>query len=300
MTGTPARQSAARALPLVVVLTLVWGTNWPLFPIAVREVSVWTFRSVSLVGAGLTLLALARWRGASLRIPREHWTTVATATAAYLVVWNVASTYAAVLIPSGQAAILGFTMPLWSALIAWAFLGQRPTGRVLLALAAGIFGVSLLIFHGIDAYARAPLGFALGISAGIGWAVGTIVLKRRPVPVTPLVLTGWQLLLSAVPITAGAFAFAQGPWFMPSATTILVIAYITLMPMAVGNAAWFSIMGLLPANIAGLSSVMVPVVAMVSGAIVHGEPLGLAQWIAMVCCAAGVGLALLPPARPRG
>jgi drug/metabolite transporter (DMT)-like permease len=299
MTGRSTRPPAARALPLVVILTLVWGTNWPLFPIAVREVSVWTFRSVSLVGAGLALLALARWRGESLRIPRTHWGTVVAATAAYLVVWNLASTYAAILIPSGQAAILGFTMPLWSALVAWAFLGQKPTGRVLIALAAGVFGVGLLIANGIDAYARAPLGFGLGILAGIGWAAGTIVLKRKPVPVTPLVLTGWQLLLSALPITAGAFAFAQGPWFLPSPTTLLVIAYITLVPMAVGNAAWFAVVGLLPANIAGLSSVMVPVVAMVSGALVHGEPLGVVQWVAMVCCAAGVGLALLPPARAR-
>lgn len=283
-----------KAIPLVLVLTLVWGTNWPLFPFAVREVSVWTFRSFCLVGAGVTLLAIARVRGESLRIPRAHWGTIAAAAMAYLVVWNVASTYAAVLIPSGQAAILGFTMPLWAALMAWAFLGQRPGKRVLVALAMGGLGVALLIVNGIDAYAKAPLGFALGLLAGLGWAAGTLILKRRAVPVSPLVLTGWQLLVAAVPIIVCAFWFGQGEWFMPSRTTILVIAYITLVPMAIGNVAWFSIVGLLPANIAGLSSVMVPVVAMLSGALVHREPLGLVQWASMVCCAIGVALALKP------
>jgi drug/metabolite transporter (DMT)-like permease len=287
-----------RAIPLVILLTLVWGTNWPLFPIAVREVSVWTFRGVSLIGAGLALLAFARLRGESLRIPRAHWGTVLAASMAYLVVWNVASTYAAILIPSGQAAILGFTMPLWAALIAWAFLGQRPAPRVLAALALGGLGVLLLIVNGISAYAKAPLGFALGLLAGLGWALGTVILKRRPVPVSPLVLTGWQLLVAAVPIVAGAFALGRGEWFMPSATTFLVIAYITLVPMAVGNAAWFAIVGLLPANIAGLSSVMVPVVAMVAGALVHREPLGPVQWASMLCCAAGVALALNRPSAP--
>ena len=43
------------ALPLVVVLTLVWGTTWVLFPFAVKEVSVWTFRAVSVTFAGLSL-----------------------------------------------------------------------------------------------------------------------------------------------------------------------------------------------------------------------------------------------------
>ena len=286
-----------KAVPLVLVLTLLWGTNWPLFPIAVREVSVWTFRAVALAGAALVLLAVARVRGESLRIERAHWGTLLAASLTYLVVWNVASTYSAILIPSGQAAILGFTMPLWGALMAWIFMGQRPGARVLLALAFGGLGVLLLIVNGIDAYARAPLGFALGLLAGLGWAAGTLILKRRPIAASPLVLTGWQLLVAAVPLAAGAFWFSEGGWFMPSATSVLVIAYITLVPMALGNLAWFSIVGLLPANIAGLSSVMVPVVALVAGALIHGEPLGPVQWASMFCCAVGVGLALRQPVR---
>lgn len=297
MTAGPAPGAMRKALPLVVALTLIWGTNWPLFPLAVREVSVWTFRAVSSVGAGLALLMLARLRGERMTIAREHWPTIAAASFAYLVVWNVASTYAAVLIPSGQAAILGFTMPLWAALISWAVLGQRPTGRILLALAAGAAGVGLLLYDGLGAFARAPLGFALGLLAGIGWASGTVVLKQRPVAATPLVLTGWQLLVSSIPTIAGALWFGSGEAFVPSAQSLIVIAYITLVPMALGNAAWFSIVKLLPANVAGLSAVMVPVVAMISGAIIHREPLGLIQWTAMACCGAGLALALVQPAR---
>lgn len=287
-----------KAIPLVVLLTLVWGTTWQLFPMAVREVSVWTFRAVSLVVAGILLLFVARLRGESLRVPRAHWGTVVSASWLYLVVWNVASTYAAILIPSGQAAILGFTMPLWAALAAWAFLGQRPGARGLLALAFGGLGVGLLIYDGMGAYAKAPLGFALGLLSGLGWALGTLILKRRPVPVSSLVLTGWQLLAAAVPVVVTALVLGNGSWFMPSATTIAVIAYIILMPMALGNVTWFAIVGLLPANIAGLSAVMVPVVAMVSGAIVLDEPLGPIQWAAMLCSAAGLALALLKPSVP--
>jgi drug/metabolite transporter (DMT)-like permease len=87
---------------------------------------------------------------------------------------------------------------------------------------------------------------------------------------------------------------------VPSWQSIAVIAYITLVPMSIGNVAWFSIVGLLPVNIAGLSSIMVPVVAMISGAIVHGEPLGALQWLAMLCCAGALALVLLKPARGTG
>jgi len=285
------------ALPLVVVLTLVWGTTWVLFPLAVREVSVWTFRAVSVTFAGLSLLAFAGLRGISVAIPRSSWPTLVGAALVYLVIWNIASTFAAVLIPSGQAAILSFTMPLWAALIGWAVLGERPSLRLGLAIALGGLGVGLLLVRSVDAYVNAPLGFALGLLAAICWALGTLLLKRRPIEAPALVHTGWQLLVAAVPIIAAALYFGDGVLFMPSWPSIAVIAYITLMPMALGNVVWFSIVRVLPTHVAALSSVMVPVVAMVCGAIVYQEPLGLTQLMAMACCAWGLLLALTNPGK---
>jgi len=284
---------------MLIALTIVWGTNWPLFPYAVREVSVWTFRGVAMLGAGLALLSIARIRGDAMTIPRRYWRTVALATFFYLVIWNVASTYAAVLIPSGQAAVLGFTMPLWGALIAWAVLGERLNPRLLLAVVLGGIGVTLLMVPSFQAYAAAPLGLATGLLSAIGWAIGTLILKRGNVLVPVMVLTGWQLVLGSIPISIVAFAVADTPWFMPSWQSIAVIAWITLIPMSIGNVCWFAIVGLLPANIAGLSSVMVPVVAMVSGAIVHGEPLGPLQLTSMAACVAALVLALGQKTRPQ-
>ena len=137
-----------RALFLLIALTLIWGTNWPLFPYAVREVSVWTFRGIAMFGSGATLLLFARMRGMPLAVPRRYWKTIALATASYLVVWNICSTYAAVLIPSGQAAVLGFTMPLWGALIAWAVLGERLSPRLMLAVVLG--GIGQIAMHGTN------------------------------------------------------------------------------------------------------------------------------------------------------
>jgi len=281
-----------RAIFMLIALTIVWGTNWPLFPYAVREVSVWTFRGVAMAGAGLSLLLIARIRGVPMTIPRRYWKTVFLATTFYLVIWNVASTYAAVLIPSGQAAVLGFTMPLWGALIAWAVFGERLNARLLLAVALGGIGVTLLMVPSFRAYAAAPLGLACGLLSAIGWAIGTMILKRGNVQVPVLVLTGWQLLLGSIPISIVALIIGDGQWFMPSMQSIVVIVWITLIPMCIGNVCWFAIVGLLPANIAGLSSVLVPVVAMVSGAIVHGEPLGPLQLLSMASCVAALVLAL--------
>ena len=281
-----------RAIVMLIVLTLVWGTNWPLFPIAVREISVWTFRASSMVCAGLLLLLIAKLRGLPMTLPRRHWRTVVLGTLFYLVLWNLTSTYAALLIPSGQAAVLGFTMPLWSALISWLVLGEKMRPRLVLAIVLGGTGVTLLMVDSFSAYASAPLGLALGLAAAIGWAIGTLILQRGKVDVPVLVLTGWQLLLGAVPMTIGAALLGDGNWFLPSWQTFAVVIWIVLVPMSIGNVCWFGIVSLLPGNIAGLSSVLVPVVAMISGAIINGEPLGPLQWLAMATCATSLVLAL--------
>lgn len=297
MTAAPEQAVRRRALVLLALLTLVWGTNWPLFPMVMREISVWTFRSVSMTGAGLLLLCVARLRGQPLAVPRQHWAAVAGGALVYLALWNVGSALAAVLIPSGQAAVLGFTMPVWAALIGWLVFGQRLSARQWGAVALAAAGVLLLAWRNLQAYAQAPLGMALALLSAVGWAVGTLIIKRSGVAVPATVLTGWQLLVASLPVTAGAIAFGQGPWFLPSPLTLLLLAYITIVPMGIGNVAWFSIVGLLPAHVAGVSSILVPVVAMVTGALVHREPLGPLQLLAMACCGGALALTLLAPRR---
>ncbi len=292
----PKRSGVLGLLPLVLALTLVWGTNWVLFPLAVGEVSVWTFRAICLLGSGSLLLTFARIQGTSLYVPRGQRKHLVIAALAYLVVWNIGSTYSATLIPSGQAAVLGFTMPLWATLFSWIFLGERPSGRLIMSVALASSGIALLAFAARHSYASAPLGFVLGLSAGVGWAAGTLVLKRVPLSVPPLVSTGWQLLIAGVPILAVAIATGSHGSSFPSAMSVIVIGYITIIPMALGNAAWFSIAHRLPANISGLATVMVPIVAMVTGALVRGEPLGPIQLAAMACCATSL---LVVVVRPR-
>jgi drug/metabolite transporter (DMT)-like permease len=298
----PVSQTAAApksSLALLALLTLVWGTNWPLFPLVMREMDVWTFRGLSLVGSGTLLLVAAKLMGMSLAVPRARWGMVAFAATAYLGVWNICSALATTLIPSGQAAVLGFTMPLWLALLSWVFFGQRLTSRLMVALVLGLAAIVLLLVHSRQAYAQAPLGTLLGLAAAIGWALGTMAQKRWPVAVPVTVLTGWQLLITGAVVLPLAWAFStptsRAVVAQVSPMTWLLVAYITVMPTTVGNLTWFKLVDQLPAQVAALSSVTVPIVAMIAGAVVHREPLGPWQWAAMACSAASLGLAMAPP-----
>ena len=277
---------------LMALLTLIWGTNWPVIALAVREVSAWTFRALTLPVAGLLLLLLAHRRKLPLAIPRQHWPMLLCSAWAFLALWNVATTLALTYIPSGQAALLGFTMPLWAALWSWLLFGHTLDGRQWLALLLGTAGVIVLMIPAFASYAHAPLGLVYGLASGAGWALSTVLLKHRPIPVPTTVLTGWQLLLASVPVIIGAWLLGDRQWFMPSASSLAAFTYITLVPMLFGNLLWFSLIQWLPPQLVSLSPIMIPMVAMVSGAIVLNEPLGWQQWLAMLLSASGLGLML--------
>ena len=277
---------------LMALLTLIWGTNWPVIALAVREVSAWTFRALTLPVAGILLLLLAHRRKLPLAIPRQHWPMLLCSAWAFLALWNVATTLALTYIPSGQAALLGFTMPLWAALWSWLLFGHTLDGRQWLALLLGTAGVIVLMIPAFASYAHAPLGLVYGLASGAGWALSTVLLKHRPIPVPTTVLTGWQLLLASVPVIIGAWLLGDHHWFMPSVSSLAAFTYITLVPMLFGNLLWFSLIQWLPPQLVSLSPIMIPMVAMVSGAIVLNEPLGWQQWLAMLLSASGLGLML--------
>ena len=116
---------------------------------------------------------------------------------------------------------------------------------------------------------------------------------------TRWVIVGVRCAHPNLPATNRLCALLLGDhaWFVPTWQSIAVITYITLVPMCIGNVCWFALIEILPANIAGLSSVLIPVVAMISGALVHDEPLGLLQWLAMTCCMTALWLALPTPVK---
>lgn len=292
---------ADAATGLVLLLGVLWGSSWPMFNVVLRELSVWTFRGLAVLGAGLLLLAFARLRGIAPGVPRASWPALLGASFGTISVWYVAATASVLFIPSGQASILGYTMPLWAALIAVLAFGERPTPRLLLALAFGAATVALLAVPNQRALADAPTGIACALIAAIGWAAGTLIQKRADWRgIHPLSLTAWQMIVGSVPILLGAAIFADWQPFMPSWPVLLAAIHLAIVPTALGTLVWFRIVHLLPANTAAISTIIVPVIAMAGGAWAHGEPLGPWQLGALGCCVAALALTLLKPSARRG
>jgi drug/metabolite transporter (DMT)-like permease len=286
-----------KVLALLALLTVVWGTNWPMFKIALTELPVLTFRSITMLTAFAVLTAILMARGESFAVPKGKWPALIAASAMNILVWNIATSLAVLYIPSGHASVLAYTMPLWVALLGFAVFGQRLTGRLLAAILIGAVAVVALMLPNFRSYETAPAGLFWGLFAGFCWAIGTFIVKRTAWPGMGLSLTFWQIVISLPPILLGALAIDGIPNHWPSAGALIATIYTGAIPMALGTATWFALVKLLPAQIAALSSIAIPIVAIVSGVLLLHEPLSPLQMVAIASTVVALWLALMPGKR---
>ena len=283
-----------KVLALLAALTLVWGTNWPLFAIALSELPVATFRTGVLSMAIVALGLLMRLRGDSFAVPKGRWPHLLLGSMMNITIWNIATSLAVLHIPSGHASVLAYTMPLWVALLGFVVFRQPLNGRLLAALAIGAAAVAALMIPNFRSYASAPLGLFWGLTAGFCWAIGTFVVKRTSWPGMGLSLTFWQIVLAWPPIAIGMAVIDGWPRAMPSTAVLAATAYTGAIPMALGTAAWFALVKLLPTQVAALSSIAIPIVAVVSGMLILHEPLSALQAAAIGSTVISLWLALVP------
>src|SRR5256885_6435555 len=100
-----------------------------------------------------------------------------------MVLWNALPIFAIPMLSSGRAAILGYTMPIFSAVLGSLFFHDRLAPRAWAGVAAALAGVLLLLWHEVGALGSRPIGVGLMLAAALSWAFGTQKLRRAEVPV---------------------------------------------------------------------------------------------------------------------
>jgi drug/metabolite transporter (DMT)-like permease len=287
-------RSSLKVPALLLALTLMWGTNWPLFRFALDELPVLTFRSGALLSGVVALGLIMLLRGESFAVPQGKWPALILAAAMNVGVWNVATSMAVLYLPSGHASVLAYTMPLWVAVIGLTVFRQRLTGRLLVAIAIGAAAVIALMLPNFASYSRAPLGLFWGLLAAVCWAIGTFVVKRTDWGGMGIALSFWQVAITVPQVLLGMVLIDGLPTQVPSMPTLVVMIYTGALPMAFGTVVWFALVRLLPTQVAALSSIAIPIVAIVSGIVLLHEPLSALQAVAIASTVISLWLALVP------
>lgn len=288
-----------RDLWLLVLLTVLWGVNWPVMKLGVQDFPALSFRTLCMAGGVPLLWLIARVQGHSVRIAREHWRECLVLALTNMTIWYVLSIYAVQMLSSGRAAILGYTMPVWTALIGWWFWRDRPQGRMGLGLLAAAAAIAMLLIDEWRMLAGNPQGMALMLAAAMVWGWGTQLMRRRRLQVPVVVISFWMMVISVAVCSVLSVALESDRWVRwPNTVEWWAVLYNIVMVFGISQLLWFRLATLLPPVASSLSVMMIPVVGVFSGMFMLGEMPGAADLLALGCVLLAMASVLLP-ARSR-
>jgi drug/metabolite transporter (DMT)-like permease len=206
--------------------------------------------------------------------------------------WMVLMGLALLWLPASEAALIAYTMPVWASLLAWPVLGERPTVLRTVALVMAFAGLAVIMGgNGISATTEKLPGIVMALCGALGFALGTVLAKRLPVPLPPIPAAAWQIGLGCFPIVIIGLAFETTHIEKVTTLGAWLLVYSTVIQFCIAYVSWFAALARLPASVAAIGTMAVPVIGVVASAIALGEPLGLTQIVALAFTLAGVVLA---------
>ena len=286
-------------LALLIPLTLVWGLNWPVMKLGVADYPPLTFRAISIwLGVpvlGLALLAMK----VPFKVARKDWPQLLWLAATNMFVWHACIILAVKHLSSGRAAILGYSMPIFSALLgAWLF-KTALSRRGWIGVSAAALGVALLLWHEFSSLAGRPGYVALALVAACTWALGTQLLRRTTLTVPTLTISFWMTTLAAIVMSLLALLLERGQWKAPGSATWGAIVYNAVLIFGFAHAAWFYLARGLPPIASTLSVMLIPVIGVFAGALWLGETVHWQDWAAVALVVVAIA-SVLWPARAAG
>ena len=299
----------ARVVWAMLILYVVWGTTYLAIRVGVENgLPPAVFSGLRLAPAGLIMLAIARSRGAVLRLPARDLGAVSLIGLLLLVGGQYSMMVAEQWVASGIAALVVAVAPLWIALAESFFPDmQRPGKMGWAGLAVGFSGLGILVgprITGIGASPEEITGLVVVVAGTWLWTIGSIYSKRRRVKVDGIVASGYQMLAAGTATLI--IGTARGEWseivWTPAGAGAL--AYLMIFGSCIAFTAFVFALAHLPASKVLTYAYVNPVIAVFAGwaagrlGLVPAEPITRSVLAGMVIIVAGVALTTLAPTLP--
>lgn len=296
MTAVQNKSAPSRAAPtgfiFLGIVSLGAGINWPVQKLLLAEWPPMAARGLSgLVGAAvLAVIALAVRQ--SMRLPQGMGLRVIGSAFLNITSWVIMMGYALTILPASEAAIIAYTMPVWTALLAWPVLGERLTVLRVVAMAMAFAGIVALLGGSPPQASAGKLpGYALALATAFTYALGTVFLKRFPIAMPAIASASWQLAAGCLPVAVLGLVIERPDIALLTVVGWSALAYNAIIQQSLGFVCWLAALSRLPASVAAIGTLLVPVIGVLASAWALGEPLGAAQIAALAFTLGSVILA---------
>jgi drug/metabolite transporter (DMT)-like permease len=273
------RPSTAKVVAAFAAIYTIWGSTYLAILYAIETLPPFLMAGVRFVIAGSVLYGWAWLRGARRPVTVLHWKSALVVGGLLLLGGNGAVVWAEQRVASGLAALLVATVPLWMVLLDWLRPGgAAPDRRTATGIAIGLLGLALLVGpESLLGGGRVdPIGAGVLVMGSLSWAAGSLYARRARLPEPPLLATALEMLAGgALLVLAGVLTGEIGrldPGAV-SARSLLGLLYLIVFGSLIGFTAYTWLLGVsTPARVSTYAYVN-PVVAVLLGWALAGEPL---------------------------
>ena len=274
---------------------LIWGSTYLTIRISIETIPPLLMAGIRFILAGAILFAFVYRPGARdrERITRRQWMSALVIGACLLLAGNGIVTWGEQYVATGLVALIVATVPLWMALFAPLFGGARVRRIAFLGVAIGLVGVVLLLRPG----GAAPTEWQTFVvpASPILWALGSLYAQRAPVPRQALTATAMEMVAGGVLLTIAGLVLGEAGHVhlnAISAGSVWAFVYLVLIGSLVGYTAYIWLLHNVSATAVSTYAYVNPLVAVVLGAVVLGEPVTGLTALAGVLILAAVALIL--------
>jgi drug/metabolite transporter (DMT)-like permease len=293
-----------RTILAFAIVYVVWGSTYLAIRYAVQTIPPFLLTGTRFIAAGTLICVWALWRGAS-RPTRANWKALTIVGLLFFPCANAIVVWAETRIGSGIAALLVAIEPLWVVVFLTLYARQRPPLSVLTGILLGFAGLVILVGNSSlrADHAGVDLGAAMAlVGASCSWALGSVYGRTAPLPRAPLLAAGLEMLIGGIgALVVGVVAGEPHRLALAAVSerSIIALIYLTLFGSIVAFTAYNWLVTVeAPARVATYAYVN-PVIAVVLGAVIAGEPLTPRIGVAAAVIVTAVVLVIAGQARAK-
>jgi drug/metabolite transporter (DMT)-like permease len=256
---------------------IIWGSTYLAIVYAVETLPPFIMAGIRFSVAGAIIYAWARWRGKPAATKREWWNT--TKVSALLIVGGTSTVaWGEQWVPSGITALLLATVPLWMILMEWIGPDRiKPNVWALVGVALGLVGIGILI--GPDLFAGSGefhfWGTMVILASALIWVIGSLYTRHVQLPESAAVSNGIEMLAGgALSILIGLVLGEHHELHLERITTVSVLAlvYLTIFGAIIAFSAYMWLLRVSSPSRVATHAYVNPVVAVLLGWLIAGEP----------------------------
>jgi drug/metabolite transporter (DMT)-like permease len=275
-----------------IALCLIWGTTWLAIRVVVQDVPPLRAAAIRFLIGGALLLAAARVQKRSWPRGERQWQALLVLSVTIMAIPYGLLFWAEQYVASSMAAVLYSAIPLVVALLTPAMMGRKVPRSAVFALVIAFAGLVLLFYTGLST-SRSALWAGAGVMTAMLLSAWSIVYAKNHLQeVDSVVATGLQLLFGSVVLFWGTWALEAHRHAHWTGTSLLALAFLTIVGSCVAFVIYYWLLKRMQPYQLSTISLVVPLVAVLAGALIGREPIPLIMLIAMAVVLGSVGSVL--------